>query len=158
MSQSNGSGVIRIGRKGLKEFAFGDEGTPGSEPFKIDVVTTFQHWLILVDSFRGEQTDDEGNHLIPREVVPTYHQAAIEFVEGWRCPDPEARKTPGYQALTTTEALEFTARLREEYDRLADFFQYKSSKEQDKPATLAPATSVQYSEEPQASNSAPSTS
>lgn len=104
MSASNG--VIRVGRKGLKKFAFGDDG----EPFEVDVVVAFQQWIAIDESFR----DDE--RVLPTATMEAYHLAAVDFAKN-------LSRTDG---ITTAEALDFIARLREEYDTVADFFQPRS--------------------------------
>lgn len=118
MSANNG--VIRVGRKGLKKFAFGDEGAP----FEVDVVVAFQEWICIDDGFR-EQSDDR---TIATSDMPAYHRAAVEFVA-------RLANTPSAGEITTAEALEFIARLREQYDEMATFFQPKLREEPDSPAT-----------------------
>ena len=140
MSQKKG--VIRIGNKGLAEFAIGEEGKPGSEPFTVDVVNAFEEWLVIDDNFRPVEADSEGNRNIPRSEMPDYHAAEVAHVEKLR----GARQ--GADPITTAEALDFMARLREEYDALLHFFVAKSSKEPDSPATSAAV--LQFSEEPAA--------
>lgn len=145
MSQSNGSAIVRIGRKGLKTFAFGEEGQPGSTPFVVDVVITFDQWLVIDNDFRPLEADTDGDRNIPRTEMPAYHTAAANFVESLRGGDKDA---PGYEPVNPAEALDFLARLREEYDRLAHFFRPKLQEEQESPATSA--VELRFSEEPKA--------
>ncbi len=105
MSISNG--VVRISRKGKKKFAFGDEG----EAFEIDVVEVFQKWIGVDEQYRDEDRN------IPN--VPKFHEAAVNFV----------KEISKYPELSTSEALDFLARLREVYDELALFFRPKSLEE-----------------------------
>ena len=112
MSANNG--VIRIGRKGIKKFAFGDDGAP----FEIDIVIAFQEWVGIDEGFRDESRD------IRTEAMPSYHQAAVAFVE----------RLSG-STVTTAEALDFIARLREQYDELANFFRPKFLEERESPGT-----------------------
>lgn len=128
MSESNGDGVIRVGRKGLKKFAFGDEGVP----FQVDVVVAFQEWIGIDDGFRPTETNSDGNRLIPADQMPEYHEAAVNFVERlanakW----VDGGDTPPLITLTVAEALDFIARLREQYDELAVFFRPKLREEPD---------------------------
>ena len=109
-----GNGVIRVGRKGIRKFAFGDEG----EPFEVDVVVAFQEWIRTDDEFR----DTERN--IPLSDMSRWHQAAVEFV--MRLGAEHVTEN-----ITTAEALDFIARLRECYDEVAVFFRYKSRDEPD---------------------------
>ena len=102
MSAENG--VVRIGRKGRKKFAFGDDGAP----FEVDVVVAFREWVAVDDGFRGEdRTIDDAR-------VQEYHQAALDFV---------TRLSGSAGGITVAEALDFLARLREQYDEVAVFFQ-----------------------------------
>lgn len=114
---SAGNGVLRIGRKGKKKFAFGEEGAPGECVFEVDVVETFQGWIDVDESFRAED----------RSVPDTkaYQTAAVGFV----------KKVSGAADLTTAEALDFLARLREVYDDLAAFFHARSPEERGSPGT-----------------------
>ena len=114
---STNNGIIRIGRKGLKKFAFGDDGVP----FEVDVVVAFQHWVEIDDSFRPADRDEEGNRSVPVQAMPEYHRAAVAFV----------KETSGGCDVTVAEALDFIARLREQYDELAHFFRPKSREEPD---------------------------
>jgi hypothetical protein len=142
MSQSNG--VIRIGKKGLKKFAFGEEGAPGSEPFVVDVVSAFEDWLVIDDNFRPTERDSEGNRNIPRVEIPAYHAAAVAYAEKVR------GNVEGAEPITTAEALDFMARLREEYDALLHFFRPKSLPEPGSPDTSKEDSVLQFSEEPAA--------
>lgn len=153
MSANNG--VIRVGRKGTRKFAFGEEGSPGGEPFEVDVVVTIQHWFNIHDEFvnAGEE-NEEGKKVISNSEVPSYHQAAVNFVEELRCTEPKnnlAREnctTSGYKVVTVAEALDFNARLRECYDELVVFFRPKSREEQDSPDSSG--VELRFSEEKQA--------
>lgn len=128
MSANNG--VIRVGRKGRKKFAFGE-----GEPFEVDVVVAFQEWIGIDDSFR-EQSEDRS---IQTATMPEYHQAALSFVQRL------AGESAGSD-ITTAEALDFIARLREQYDEVAVFFQPRSRDEPDLPATSV--AELRFSTEP----------
>jgi len=129
MSANNG--VIRIGRKGLKKFAFGEDGPV----FEVDVVVAFQRWIDIDDKFRLEDAGDN-DRSIPNADMPLYHQAAVSFV-----------KELGGGDVTTAEALDFLARLREQYDELADFFQPKSREERASPGTSVEGSGLRFSVE-----------
>lgn len=134
MSQTNG--VIRVGRKGRRKFAIGDETDERKLPvFEIDVVSAFQRWLTIDDEFR----EGSEERTIPLARVPEWHDAARNFVA--ECGGCET----GDQ-ITVAEALDFLARLREEYDGLADFFRPKSREKQESPASSEPG--LVFSEEP----------
>lgn len=106
--ENHSNGVIRIGRKGVKKFAFGTDGAP----FEVDVVSAFQAWLTIDDEFREAHAD----HKIPWSQMPDYNAAAVGFVQ----------QVSGGQTVTPAEALDFLARLREQYDEVAAFFRPKS--------------------------------
>lgn len=133
MSQNNG--VIRIGRKGVKKFAFGDDG----KPFDVDVVVAFQAWLCIDDEFR----EREGcvDRTIKTADMPEYHAAAVHYAQQLAT-DPVTGNAPN---LTVAEALEFIALLRREYDGLLTFFQPRLPDEQDSPDTSEGG--LQFSEE-----------
>jgi hypothetical protein len=138
MSANNG--VIRIGRKGLRKFAIGEENDPRQLPaFEVDVVDAFQQWIGIDDSLRPLTPDEDGNRSISTADMPTYHQAAVEFVES-------LGGLPYAHKLTKAEALDFIARLREQYNELAVFFRPKSLQERDSPAT-SEAPSLHFSAE-----------
>lgn len=142
MSQDNG--IIRIGRKGKKKFAFGD-----NPPFEVDVVESFQKWIIIDDEFRQECNigNAEGSRRIPPAEVPRWHQAAVEFVTELVSLDRLIVGKEPEISITIAEALDFLARLREEYDKLVVFFQPKSQDEPESPDT-SERVSTEFSEEP----------
>ncbi len=121
---SGNNGVIRIGHKGKKKFAFGD-----GPVFEVDVVVAFQHWIQVDESFRPEE-DAQGGRPIPLDRTPEYHQAAVDFAQ-----ECVAEADPRAIVVTTAEALDFIARLREQYDELAVFFRPRSSEERESPGT-----------------------
>lgn len=124
MSANNG--VIRIGRKGIKKFAFGEDGAP----FDVDVVVAFQEWMIVDEGFRlqeGEDVAPDDVGTIPTESMPAYHQAALDFVCRISGNRPDS--------ITVAEALDFVARLREQYDELLVFFRPKSREERASPGS-----------------------
>lgn len=128
MSGSNG--VIRVGRKGRVKFAIGEEGDPRALPvFEVDVVAAFQRWVEIDEGFRPQEENDEGSRPIATTDMAAWHQAAVEFVAEL-----------GGGEVTTAEALDFIARLREQYDDLVVFFRYKSREERASPGTSAVAS------------------
>lgn len=138
MSQNNG--VVRIGRKGIVKFAFGDD-----EPFEVDVVTAFQAWANIDEEFRldGPNVPDDQRGLVPSQDMPRYHQAAVDFVQKLAT-DPRTHNTP---QLTVAEALDFLARLREQYDELVHFFRPKQRAERESPASTETALHFSVEEE-----------
>ncbi len=140
MSASNG--VVRISRKGKKKFAFGEEGSPGSEPFEVDVVNTFHDWLAIDEEFRSQYEEDaNGARPIPQSEMHKFHQAVVDFVENLR------GKSTEREPVTTAEASDFLARLRECYDELVVFMRPKLREKQDSPVTSEATSELQFSEE-----------
>jgi hypothetical protein len=144
---SASNGVIRIGRKGIKKFAFGD-----GEPFDVDVVVAFQGWIGIDERFRISETDSD--LVTPDDVgtistadMPAYHLAALEFVRRLAT-NPNGSDT--CTAITVAEALDFLARLREQYDELADFFRPKLREKRDSQDTSG--VELRFSEEPTANS------
>jgi hypothetical protein len=138
---SNNDGVIRIGRKGTKKFAFGEDG----EPFEVDVVVVMRDWFDIDDEFREldpDVLDDDGRpmRVVPRDAAKAYNNAVMEFATKLA---PE-----GSGPESTGEALDFLARLREQYDELADFFQPRKRGEGRSPASSGVALQFSEEEEP----------
>lgn len=144
---SANNGVIRIGRKGIKKFAFGEDG----KPFDVDVVVAFQGWLCIDDEFR--ERDGCVDRTIKTMDMPEYHRVAVEYVQQLAY-DPlgnglDAHSRPIQSEppqLTVAEALEFISLLREEYDALLTFFRPKSQDVPDSPDTSEGG--LRFSEEP----------
>ena len=122
------NGVIRISKKGIKKFAIGNGGA-----FDLDIVQAFTKWIQIDESFR------EDDRTIKPENMPEFHQSAIDFVSYYAAGNVSA-------PITTAEALDFLARLREQYEELANFFQPKLSEEPESRDTSG-EVSVQFSEE-----------
>ena len=87
----NRNGVIRVGRKGMKKFAFGEDG----EPFNVDVVVAFQEWVGIDTIFRDRSEDQS----ILIEDMPQYHAKAVEFV---------VKLSGNTIEITTAEALDLS--------------------------------------------------
>ena len=132
MGSSNG--IIRIGRKGMRKFAFGEDGPA----FEVDVVVAFHRWIEIDDGFRKMMTDDDGSsrQTVPMTDMPRYHKEAVAFVAGL-----------GGGTVTTAEALDFLARLREQYDELADFFRPRSPQERASPVTTGAPSGLEFAVE-----------
>lgn len=132
MSANNG--VIKIGHKGKKKFAFGDDGAP----FEVDVVVAFQQWISIDEGFREHSADGT----ILTTDIPAYHQTAVDFVRQLAIDPAAPDRVP---EITTAEALEFLAKLREQYDELTDFFRPRSRERPDSPGSSA--AELRFSEE-----------
>ena len=135
-SKSQQNGVIRIGRKGIVKFAFGEDGPA----FEVDVVTTYWTWSELDDQFRVQ----EGPDVRPEDVgtisdadLPHYRASMLEFVKQVAGPDYADEKLVAEDKATIThaEAFDFIARLREQYHDLQAFFLPKSREERASPAS-----------------------
>ena len=133
MSENNG--VIRVGRKGLKKFAFGEDGPP----FEVDVVVAFQEWIGIDASFRQE----DGSGPILSADMAAYHLAAVEYTKKLS----SSHSLMTVVDITTAEALDFIARLREQYDELVVFFQPRSRERPALPGTSEGASELRFSTE-----------
>lgn len=133
------NGVIKIGRKGRKKFAFGEDG----KPFEVNVVAVMQDWIIADGQYRYARNQDNTpeNQKLSDTDIPGYHELAVSFVK--KC---AAAGGTGEVDICEAEALDFLARLRECYDEMVDFFHPKSRGKQGSPASSEPA--LQFSEEP----------
>lgn len=130
MGSSNG--VVRIGRKGRVKFAFGEDG----KPFEVDVVEAQREWYRIDETFRvPEGEPDEGT--VPADRVKDYHDAAVAFCN-------ELAGEAGGPS-SKAEALDFLARLREQYDAVKAFFLPKSLEEPESPGSSG--SELQFSEE-----------
>jgi len=127
MSAEN-DGVIRVGRKGIKSFAIGEDG----KPFKLDVVQAYQHWIAIDDEFRPLVPDEDGKRPIPLAEMPRYHNEAVAFVQAL-ARDPLNPEEP--IEISRAEALEFITLLQSEWYKLIDFFQDKSPVKPESPDT-----------------------
>lgn len=128
---SGDNGVIRIGRKGRRKFAFGEDG----QPFEVDVVVALQEWICIDEQFRQNDARD-----IALADMVEYHHSAVVFAE--RCANSHLDEKTN---VTTSEALDFIARLRECYDEVVVFFQPKSREKRDSPDSSG--AELQFSEE-----------
>lgn len=136
---SGNNGVIRVGRKGRKKFAFGEDG----EPFEVDVVVAYQAWICIDEQFREEATD----RIIPTVRMPEYHRAAVEFAQQCVASGaPNGAQPESLEEITTAEALDFIARLREQWDEVVTFFRPKLREERDSPDSSG--VEHRFSEEP----------
>ena len=120
MSQDNG--VIRVGRKGLKKFAFGD-----GEPFTVDVVVAFQHWAEVDEEFRSK------DRTVPLERMAEWNRTAVDFVQRLAAVPTGSPNAVALPDITAAKARDFIARLSEQYDEVAAFFQPKLRGEPDSP-------------------------
>ncbi len=138
-AETKNDGVIRIGRKGLRTFAFGDD-----KPFTVDVVVQMQQWIIIDDAFRPVTPNENGEHPIPKAEMPAFHEAGRQFVMGIAKTGEEPAPD-----LTVTEAFEFLAELRNAYNEMLDFFVPKSSHKPEPPGTTAVPSGLEFGVETQ---------
>jgi hypothetical protein len=139
-SNAQSNGVIRVGRKGKKKFAFGDGP---DDVFEVDVVEKFQEWISIDESFRPEvpTTHDRGEKVrpVPNERMAEFHAALFDFAK--RCAGDKAPAD-----LTLAEAIEFKTKLMEVYDELSDFFVPKSREKSSSP--LSAEARLSFSPDP----------
>ncbi len=112
MGKSLENGVVRIARKGLVKFAFGD----GPE-FQIDVIAVYDEWWQADASMR---TDGK----LPTDKQVAWNETRRAFVQNIaaqaaRKSDPACDWKP---ALSMAEVGEFMARLNDEVEKLRPFF------------------------------------
>lgn len=107
MSETNG--IIRIGTKGRKQFAFGDD-----EPFTVDVIDVSNRWAAIDSEFR--QLDSNGQLVVPPAQMLPLNDACWNFV----------REISGCGNISKAEAIEFMKHITDEANALQDFFSPKS--------------------------------
>lgn len=127
------NGILRIGRKGKRTFAFGAEGTPDEVVFEVDVVAVYNQWVVL----RNQFTDENGQVLDTN--LDACNRATWQFVQDLT---KSPAKPEGVAELTLAEVLEFIALIGEEKEKLAGFFVPRSS---EKPS-LPESTELRFSE------------
>lgn len=127
MSGQNGEKVIRIGKKGRRTFALGDdESSQIGQTFTVDVVHVYNQYLESTKAFENE----EGK--IPPEAIPQVNKMGFDLLAGMAgFKTPREAEDAG---LTLAMSLEFFHLLEEEFVRLADFFAPKSKEESSSPA------------------------
>jgi hypothetical protein len=128
VSEGNGDGVIRIGRKGTIKVALGD-----GEPFEFDAIAAQNQWRKIDDGFRNEEGE-----IIP-ERRDDYYYAVVDFATAMskteKCPD-------GTPNITLAEGLEFLKVVTVECNRLKDFFRVEAPDAESSPES---SPTVRYS-------------
>jgi hypothetical protein len=116
VSEQNGDGIIKIGKKGIRKFEFGDE--KAAVIVELDVVATFDKWCEVDRSFR----DAEGK--IPKERLGEFNAAAFlwtkEIIQATG--DPKASRGTVNAQLSVAEAICFVNALSKEVEKLKLFF------------------------------------
>lgn len=120
------SSILRIGRRGRVQFAFGTEGDPGSEPFFVDVVRVLDAWIDVDWQLR----DMEGK--LPADKNEEYGRRKLAFVqdvvaEAYAAEKANEGKLP--PSLTRAEANEFIAYITQEAMKLRSFFPKQAESE-----------------------------
>lgn len=134
MSANNGEklNIIRIKRKGLRHFEFGDPAEDPPEkcsgPFQIDVVAEQNQ---LSELFSASQTD------AGKLSVPEWNRIQWKWVQ-----DLVQREVGRAVVLTQAEALEFIKVLNEETEKLADFFSPKRATAPSSPDSSTTLTAI----------------
>lgn len=113
--EPNGEPVIRIGRKGRRKVAFGEDG----KVFEVDVIQVVNAYAELDRAYRNEQGE------VSADKLAELNLAAWNFVR-------ELAQEP---AVTLAEAMEFLAQMTREAKRLKAFFDVDSG---DGPSSPAP--------------------
>lgn len=111
------NGVVRIGRKGIINFAFGDDGAP----FALDVIRAYDEWAQIDQSFR-----DESGKIVKDQIV-AWSGARASFVQ-------QIVEQAGQAInLSGAEVNDFMARLEEEVMKLRAFFEPRTPEKPSSP-------------------------
>lgn len=117
------NGVIRIGTKGRKKFAFGD-----GQPFLVDVVDLSNKWAAIDTAYR------EPDGTVAPSKMLALNNDLWNFV----------REETGVMDISKAEAIEFMKHVTDEATALSDFFVPKSVK--DAPSSPESTTTLRYSD------------
>lgn len=121
-ASGNGTGILKIGRKGRRKVQFGEDGTP----FEIDVIHVMNLWSAVDLSFRDEKFE------IAREKYVDLQMAAWAFVANLGQPEGVPPRD-----ISLAEALEFLNVMRQESEKLKSFF---ASRSEGGPSSPEPTT------------------
>ena len=110
-AQPSTNGVVRIARKGIILFAFGDD-----PPFQVDVVSIHDEWLVIDKAFR------DVNDAVPPDQSLQYSAAKVQFVQAIAKKAYAGLEQFKAPELTHAECFEFIAKIFEEVDKLRPFF------------------------------------
>lgn|ERR1700683_783251 len=121
MSESNGA--IRISKKGIAKFIFGDADDAPS--ISVDVIETNDEWYQIDQSFRVDGK-------VPTEQTVAYDASKRSYVQKLLA-EAYAAHHPGVPVpqIAMAEAGEFIARIHEETGKLRLFFEVKSPGQQE---------------------------
>lgn len=114
MSEANGNGILRIGRKGKRQIQIGD-----GPVVEVDIVGVSNQWIEIDRGFRNDKGDVDAAQLAPRNTA------------GWNF----VRQTMSQPDLSLAEALEFLAVITKEGIALRSFFVVKSDDAPSSPAS-----------------------
>jgi hypothetical protein len=119
MSATNGDGIIKVGRRGIRKFEFGDEA--GSVTIELDVIGVWDEWVEIDHSFRDEKGVILKDRLVERNTrCRTWVQGMIEAAGGVTNAEDASHVA---QHLSLTDALTFMKLLCEEVEKLKVFFE-----------------------------------
>jgi hypothetical protein len=69
------NGVVRISRRGIAKFQFGDDDAP----FEVDVIAVYDAWQTIMWSHL--ELNDKGEGILPNSKIEEYGQVRLDFVQ-----------------------------------------------------------------------------
>lgn len=139
------NGVLRIPRKGLRKFQYGEEGdvNPATgAPYPevlLDVVQACNQWDARDRAFR----DEDGEGKVPREKYDAYNEAKYAFArEALGVPIPPAGEDKVAEVFSLRDAHYFVHVLQAERKELLGFF---DEKKPDSPPSPGGSTTLRFS-------------
>lgn len=121
-AKQNLNGVIRIARKGIVKFAFGDDG----DEFPVDVRIVYDAWREVDWQLRNEKGE------LPNDKWVEHGQNRIRFVQAIVNDAYAVIGVAEIPQVSGTEAVAFIDRVYEEVEKAHNFF----SPKKDEPSSL----------------------
>ena len=128
-TQPSQNGVVRITKRGVVKFAFGETG----KEFEVDVVQVYDEFVEMEWGFCDE------NNKIPKEKHPEYRKARVDFTQAI-VNDAYGNETA--PIITRGESDEFISRILEEVAKLRPFSKESSEEKQSSPSS----TEIRFSQ------------
>lgn len=70
------NGVIKITRRGVAKFQFGDDDAP----FSIDILAVYDQWYVV--NWQLRVIDEKGDGVVPTDKQDEFGQNRLDFVQG----------------------------------------------------------------------------
>lgn len=128
------NGVVRIARKGIVKFAFGEEG----DEFSVDVRVIYDAWTEIDWQLRNEKGE------LPTDKRVEHGQNRIRFVQAVVNDAYAANGLAAIPEVSGSEAIAFIDRVVEEVEKIHNFF----SPKKDEPSSLpaSPEMRINFSQ------------